>query len=421
MWDGGANGRGDIGLAPRWYVLYLFTFHPELYEVMLGNAEASGGAPIHFRDSVPGVYFDSEKKNTSFGRVISVEGRPSVRTGKWVGDSSPQDEIRAVGPMAGNTWNPDLAHQPSFAYVPYLITGDWYFLEEMYFWAAWNLAWPNPTVSNNKFEYTRYAYWGYLNENGVEARGTAWSMRTLGEAAFLAPDGSPEKKYFTTMMQNNIAIREGVYDIRDGAFCKPNQTGACSDPRWLWGRKAVGGNIPNPLYLFSAGAGCNEGGQICGGEVDPAKARRAAAPWMFNYNLIVFGRLKEMGFPIAKLQTALAKSLLHQLLDPAYNPYMVEEYRIPTTDPSDNYFTSWRTLAEAYVDSQKRLSKRQFTGFPELVEGSYVHIARGAASYLPGINDGDLKGEDAWKWIIKHEPAQNLLNDNPKWALVPRE
>ena len=421
MWGSGANERGDIGLAPRWYVLYLFTFDPGLYEVMLGNAAMSASVPIHFRDSVPGVYFDSAKKTSSFGRVLSVEGRPTVRTGKWVGDSSPQDEIRPVGPIAENVWNADQQHQPSFAYVPYLITGDWYFLEEMYFWSAWNLAWPNPTLSYNKGEYTRYGAFGYLNENGIEARGAAWTLRTLGETAFLAPDGSPEKKYFTGMMHNNIAVKEGVFDIRDGAFCNPDSSGACSDPRWKWGRKAVGADRPNPLFIVSAGAACVDGGQVCDADVDPAKATRANSPWMFNYTHMVLGRLREMGFPMAKLQSNVAKSLLHQLLDPGYNPYMVEEYRIPTTDKAGNYFTSWRTLAEAYTVPQKRLSKRQFIIFPELAEGGYVHIARAAASYLPGVNDGALKGEDAWKWMIQHEPAQHLLNDNPKWALVPRQ
>ena len=382
MWAGGANERGDIGLMPRWYIRYLYSFDPGLYRVMIGNAEASGGVPIHFRDSVPGIFFDTAKTTESFGRVLSVEGRLTVRTGKWVGDSIAQDEIRPIGPIADNVWNPDQQHQPSFAYVPYLITGDWYFLEEMYFWAAWNVAWPNPTLSYNKGEYTRYGAFGYLNENGIEARGAAWTLRTLGETAFLAPDGSPEKKYFTRMMDNNIAVREGVYDIRDGAFCNPDQTGACTDPRWKWGRKAVGADMPNPLYLVSVGAACSDGGQVCDSDVNPAKATRANSPWMFNYTHAVWGRLREMGFPIAKLQSTTAKSLLHQILDPTYNPYMVEEYRIPTTDKAGNYFTSWRTLAEAYLSSDLRLAKREFSIFPSLVEGSYVHIARGAASYL---------------------------------------
>ena len=44
----------------------------------------------------------------------------------------------------------------------------------------------------------------------------------------------------------------------------------------------------------------------------------------------------------------------------------------------------------------------------------------GQQAILSGVDDGPLKGEDAWRWIIEHEPFQQAMNDNPKWALVPR-
>ena len=36
-------------------------------------------------------------------------------------------------------WTLDRAHQPSLAYIPYLMTGDLYYLEEMHFWASYDL------------------------------------------------------------------------------------------------------------------------------------------------------------------------------------------------------------------------------------------------------------------------------------------
>src|SRR2546425_4871875 len=40
----------------------------------------------------------------------------------------------------------------------------------------------------------------------------------LAHAALAAPDGSPEKAYFQQKLNNNIAVREGKYNITDGAF-----------------------------------------------------------------------------------------------------------------------------------------------------------------------------------------------------------
>ena len=38
----------------------------------------------------------------------------------------------------------DAAHQPGLAYLPYLVTGDYYYLEELQFWTMFNLFRTNP-------------------------------------------------------------------------------------------------------------------------------------------------------------------------------------------------------------------------------------------------------------------------------------
>ena len=73
---------------------------------------------------------------------------------------------------------PDTAHQPSFAFVPYIVTGDYYFLEELKFWGNYNLI-------NNLAQY-RDLTKGLMKSEQI--RGVAWSMRTIGQAAYILPD-----------------------------------------------------------------------------------------------------------------------------------------------------------------------------------------------------------------------------------------
>ena len=98
---------------------------------------------------------------------------------------------------------PDDAHQPSLAFVPYLVTGDYYYLEELHFWANWNMILAKPDL--RQFDK------GLLGWSQVRAQ--AWSLRTLGHAAFITPDDHPLKSYFVTRVENNINHYTMYYDV----------------------------------------------------------------------------------------------------------------------------------------------------------------------------------------------------------------
>ncbi len=89
-------------------------------------------------------------------------------------------------------YTPDVAHQPSLSYVPYLVTGDFFHLEELQFWANYNLFyWGDHGGSQ-----------GLLVNNQIRAQ--AWGLRTLGHAAFITPDSHPLKAYFLNKLANNL-------------------------------------------------------------------------------------------------------------------------------------------------------------------------------------------------------------------------
>jgi hypothetical protein len=88
----------------------------------------------------------------------------------------------------------DESHHPEPAYVAYLVTGDWYYLGELKFWADWVIFHQNPV-------YRGYAE-GLVEDTQV--RGQAWALRTLGYAAYILPDNDPLKIYLNRVVENNI-------------------------------------------------------------------------------------------------------------------------------------------------------------------------------------------------------------------------
>lgn len=206
------GGRPDIGSLPSWSVHYLLSQDKRAKDMMLAVAEGSASWSIHYRDENTGfpVRTDNEKnKNISLHMNLSHTGPLPVPRCK---DNNNDN--------CGTLYSPDAAHQPSMAYLPYLVTGDYYYLEELHFWAAWNPLETDPGYSGNGLGLLRWQ----------QLRGQAWSMRTLGHAAYITPDSHYMKAYFSKQLDNNLdyyqklflsptANAMGVYDgTGEGAF-----------------------------------------------------------------------------------------------------------------------------------------------------------------------------------------------------------
>ena len=178
------GGRDDIGPLPRWTVLYLLTQDKRAKASMLANADAGAGVPVHYR-------------NENNDQPIDVASYPNLTLVS--GTSSP-----AVPKGSGTTiWEPDTAHQASLAYIPYLVTGDAFYLDEVMFWASWNVASGNPDT-------------GYRNgSSGLmrtqQIRGQAWGLRSIAEAAYALPDQHTLKSYFNNVLTNNMTWYGDTY------------------------------------------------------------------------------------------------------------------------------------------------------------------------------------------------------------------
>ena len=238
------GGRNDIGLLPGWAAMYLLSMDARAKEVTLGTADRAGSWSAHYRDKRTGL-------------PVSLMDYPYMTLLGNPGDTrNPKTGKREAFPRCPRDacktpYKADSAHQPGFAYLPYLVTGDHYYLEELQFWAMWNVFASNPGYRKN--------IQGLLATHQV--RGQAWSLRTLGQAAYITPDRHPLKKDFTAILKSNLEWYNTTYSNNPSA----NGLGVID-------------NKPAVVY----------------------KGKTAVAPWQDDFFTQAVGHVAELGFKEAQ-------------------------------------------------------------------------------------------------------------------------
>jgi hypothetical protein len=188
------GARNDIGLLPAWAAAYLLSMDPRAKMATLGTADLAGSWSMHYRDQ-------------RTGRPISLIDYPYMGLlGSAADTTNPKSGKSELLPACARDacktpYVHDVAHQASFAYLPYLVTGDFYYLEELEFWAMYD-------VFSNFTPY-RENIKGLLKSGQV--RGQAWGLRTLGEAAYIVPDADPLKDDFRRILDSNLAWYNANY------------------------------------------------------------------------------------------------------------------------------------------------------------------------------------------------------------------
>jgi len=185
-----AGGRPDLGLYPQWTAHYMVTQTEAAKRVMLANAEAAGAVPWHFTDDATGA-------------PISIETRPKF----WADERGLEPQYAPDRPhpdlfaSSDGGWSPDHSHKPALVAVPYLVTADHHYADELAMQAAWAI----------------FGRWPDLREGGLKAidveqvRASAWSLRDLSDAAFLLPDAHPSKNYLKRALEQNLTAMRKKY------------------------------------------------------------------------------------------------------------------------------------------------------------------------------------------------------------------
>jgi len=401
-----------VGLANTWDILYLLTMDQRLLEMSLGNADLAGRFPWHMREADShagsGAHFDAPGKGVvdTFGRVVSINARRTVATSDLSSNPAECGGYAADKINTGALTNDGMSfynlarhHIPDVAYVPYLVTGRYYYLEELQFEAAYILGYKQGCYGEN---WERHGESGYFNDS--ETRGDAWAYRTTAYAAFISPDGSPEKAYFEDKLLNNIAKDEGRHNLPCDV---PGKQVDCE-----WGRK---NQLPpfgaSPLGFWDEG----NSGLVDAPVKRDGSVAEATSPWMENFVLVALGAARDFGYPTGGLLSFQAKRLFNQLLNPKTSPYLVEAYRTATIlSATKDWIGSWAEL-NRYHDVPSGWSRGQD------VDNGYGYIALGALSFLYPYRVDGYTGARAWDTLKASLPEQDRFgSESPKFDILPR-
>lgn len=174
------GGRPEIAPYPDWTAQYLVEQRPDQRAYVLRHGELAGSFGIHI-------------KEPDAVRLISIDEHPNYWLDRRADpDGRPKSGLRGVAEPGDN------AHQPSLAFVPYLMTGDRYFLDEMKYWANFTLL----STFQDSYSKRRGGSAGLLAPN--EVRGIGWALRNLADTAAYVPDNDDMRAYFRQKVVNNL-------------------------------------------------------------------------------------------------------------------------------------------------------------------------------------------------------------------------
>jgi hypothetical protein len=372
------GGRDDIGLLPGWAAQYLLSMDKRAKEVTMGTADLAGSWSSHYRD-----------RNTD--RPVSLVDYPYMTVvGRSTDTMNPATKkyeafptcATATGCASPNTH--DTSHQPSFAYLPYLVTGDYYYLEELQFWAMYNVFQSNPGYRENVK--------GLLQSDQV--RGQAWALRTVAEAAYITPDNDRLKSHLAGFVNYNLDWFNTTYTNNATA-------------------NALGVIINGYSLVYSNGTGLG--------------------PWQDDFFTSAVGHTADLGFKNADALLLWKSKFPMERMTGAGSCWITASmYSMIVRDTATS--PMYKTIAQAYTASQTPafnalacnspemaaslgLKVGEMTGYSSEPTG-YPSNMQPALAYATDVNGA--AGKAAWNLFISRSVKPNY-GIAPQFAIVPRQ
>ena len=385
----------SIGPYPNWTVQYLLSMDSRAKAIVLGNGDLAGSWPIHVRSSrsnspktaeTPSV---PESDPVAFAErcgILTLDERPTFWISGYRDDGHserplwqpdrkpPPPERTADGKPHPYYLTPDVAHMGSYAYVPYLVTGDFYYLEEAYFWGNYALLaqWPVPRQDGR----------GIMSD---QIRGNAWGLRNIADAAFIAPDGAPEGEYFEQRIRNNLA------ELTAKMLGPPEY-----NPMGFWGLRTVADariqNAANPRWMITA-------------------------PWEHDFLIWSLHHLTELGYADAAAPRDFQlRWRVGVFTHPdQYNPLLGAPYRMAVGELGPDkhviFYDDWRKFG----DENAQLTKLPDGRKPTLAYDYSAHLALVCA-----CDAGFPQSAEALKMLLEITDGYHGMLADPAWRIVPR-
>ena len=183
----GTGGREELGFRPMVTAQYLVHKTEPLRQQVIRYGDLSGSRKIHVT-------------NVSDNSMVDIDHLPNFfyDTCPGNGTTGPLGNTGLACPTLQNGYFAErsAAHQPSVAFIPYLLTGDRYYADELKFWAEYCIiSWGGDRGGSR----------GLLDlRSSIQTRALAWTIRDLTDAAAYLPDSDPHKAHFRGILENNL-------------------------------------------------------------------------------------------------------------------------------------------------------------------------------------------------------------------------
>jgi hypothetical protein len=404
---GQTGAQDSIGPLPRWTSVYILDPDVRAYNWMLANTDALGAYSIHYRDAATGWPVSIQKHPyvtiSNWGYASQTSRSSGGKGPLFKADLLPNCVNNAIVTSCSTSWygtgNPnrwDNAHQPAESYVPYMVTGDYYYMSELAFGASNNQVWSGES-------YRGYSQ-GLIEGSHSQVRGKAWTLREMANAAWLLPDSYPLKAEFTADVENSLAD---------------------------WNAKYTNNPDANPLHLMSSGTAPYS---LNGG------TKNAIAPWQHNFLTWSAGHAAELGFAGATdFRNWLSKFEVGLMTDWQNNPtqgfcwVQAAAYNIQVKDAAGNWLPSYTAVYAATFPTLTGLACNspamsavtgrqagEMTGYPYSSTGYPANFQIGLAT---AADTGLPNAQTAWAIFDSRSvkpSGSTSYNNYPNFAVIPR-
>lgn len=419
--DMAATGaRPDIAPMPTWSLFWLRTGDYRMRDIALSAADQWGWATF-FRESATGKRLRRSHSagSSGLGLPISITDRKTTSILNHNFDYEATvtgDKLKVVGANDVGAWGlPELSHQPDGFTIPYLLTGDPFYLEQLQMLAATSAHYTNGAAGISAY-YSRGPSGDYGGSSG-QIRGWGWGLLHRCFAHFYSPDDDPMKLYFEDLIADAIAVFEGRLNVTNGDYFNTTL--------WNWQADDTDPVAPtrdasNVLHWAEKLDSVPDGHPDLGG----------TSLFMHNYVTVSLGILKEMGYATDALLEWFGTAIIGMIND-SPNPFMVCDYQTATGDwpgagPGD-FYTTWQALFDATEthaahDSilATNIAKTDLGTLngPNLA-GAYGILSTCSTSFLTGYTGGAAARAWAETYGYDVAPAQDKA-DYPDWIILPR-
>ena len=403
---GGGGGSGCIVSNPS--ALYVTSGgDARAWKAMMVHGLSSGSWSLHFRDG-----------NTNLPLAYSAWGTRSLGDG-----ASPPIPVGTGGQnISGGEGGggPSITHMPSYAYFPFLVTGRWWFLEEMHFWATYVFITRSPA-------YRDLANARIGTRSGYNARGGAWALNVTAQCASATPTSHPLQAQFVASWQNSMAHLYGTY-----------VSGTLEGGKWV---------SPQGVLGTHNATGNSDDAYV------PPKPSNAwwDAVWMHNYLAAVLGYTSDMGLPqsaTSNAQHVATRNHSYKLvvgraddgLSGRYNwrRFIVYAYPVGTDKiglPVETHFMAAQSYAElvsgyglnASLPATHGLSLKQHSSDNDLSSGdsSRAYGSTAVAALAMAVDHGQPGAREGWTRVTGASNFASSFrpyfsNDAANFGVLPR-